>query len=102
VAGRRHAGGAAFIVPIAREMVALWRADVIPDLVIVERIRERLVGREIGLGLARLANALIRRCLVREHGIDAAIAETLDMIREGDLLKVQNHDGADHEIGNRR
>ncbi|MES3151676.1 Eco57I restriction-modification methylase domain-containing protein [Sphingomonas faeni] len=94
------AGGAAFIVPIAREMVALWRADGIADFVIVERLRERLIGREIEPGLARLANALIRRCLVREHGIDAAVVDTLDVIREGDSLKVQDHDGADHEIGN--
>lgn len=94
------AGGAAFIVPIAREMVALWRADGIADIVIVERLRERLVGREIEPGLARLANALIRRCLIREHGIDAAVVNTLEVVREGDSLEVQDHDGADHEIGN--
>jgi adenine-specific DNA-methyltransferase len=94
------AGGAAFIVPIAREMVRLWRAGGIADGEIVARLRERLTGREIEPGLARLANALLRRCLVSEHGIEAGLVETLNVISEADSLAVQNDDGADHEIGN--
>lgn len=94
------AGGAAFIVPIAREMVRLWRTDGIGDREIVDRLRERLTGREIEPGLARLANGLLRRCLVEEYGMQPRLANSLDAISEMDSLSVQDDDGADHEIGN--
>lgn len=94
------AGGAAFIVPIAREMVRLWRADGIGDRDIVDLLHERLMGHEIEPGLARLANALLRRCLVDEYGIEPRLTDTLDAIRETDSLLVQDDNGIDHEIGN--
>lgn len=94
------AGGAAFIVPIAREMVRLWRDENLDDEAIVARLARRLTGREIDPGLARLANALLQRCLVREYGIDAGIAAALEVITEADTLAVEDDEGADHEIGN--
>jgi adenine-specific DNA-methyltransferase len=94
------AGGAAFIVPIAREMVRVWRARGVGDQDIICRLRERLSGREIESGLALLANALLRRCLVAEYGMEPALAETLYAISEADSLSVQDDDGVDYEIGN--
>jgi adenine-specific DNA-methyltransferase len=94
------AGGAAFIVPIAREMVRLWRAEALDDETIVERLAQRLTGREIDEGLANLANGLLQRCLIQEYGMDAGLASTLKVITEADTLAVEDDEGADHEIGN--
>jgi len=94
------AGGAAFIVPIARAMVCRWRADMLSDAEIVGRLSNRLMGREIDPDLATLANALLRRCLTVEYGIDHALAETLELIATGDSLSVVTEEAADHEIGN--
>jgi adenine-specific DNA-methyltransferase len=94
------AGGAAFIVPIAREMVRRWRGEALDDATIVARLEARLTGREIDPGLAALANALLRRCLVEEYGFDPALATTLNAISEADTLLVDDDQGADHEIGN--
>jgi adenine-specific DNA-methyltransferase len=94
------AGGAAFIVPIAREMVRLWRAEALDDAAIVVRLAERLTGREIDPGLAALANALLRRCLIEENGFDPGLAAALAVISEADTLAIADDGGADHEIGN--
>ncbi|MBV8686823.1 MAG: N-6 DNA methylase [Alphaproteobacteria bacterium] len=94
------AGGAAFIVPIARQMVRLWRAEGLDDVSIVNRLAERLTGREIDGGLATLANALLRRCLIEEYRLDPALAGSLNVISEADTLAVDYDEGADHEIGN--
>lgn len=94
------AGGAAFIVPIAREMVRLWRDEALDDAAIVNRLAERLTGREIDPGLAVLANTLLQRCLVEEYGFDPTLAGSVEVIREADSLAVDENEGADHEIGN--
>ncbi|WP_440410493.1 Eco57I restriction-modification methylase domain-containing protein [Neorhizobium petrolearium] len=94
------AGGAAFIVPIAREMVRLWRAETLDDAAITARLAARLTGREIDPGLAALANALLQRCLVEEYGFDPALAGALNVITEADTLAIDHDHGADHEIGN--
>lgn len=94
------AGGAAFIVPIAREMVRIWRTNALDDAAIVQRLAQRLTGREIDPGLAQLANALLHRCLVDEYGIDPVLVRTLEAIRHGDSLVVEEETGIDHEIGN--
>jgi len=94
------AGGAAFIVPIAREMVRRWRGEALDDATIVARLKARLTGREIDPGLAALANALLQRCLVEEYGFDPALAATLNAISEADTLLIDDDQGADHEIGN--
>lgn len=94
------AGGAAFIVPIAREMVRLWRAQALDDAAIAVRLAERLTGREIDPSLAALANALLRRCLIEEYGFDPALAGSLNVISEADSLAIDDDEGADHEIGN--
>lgn len=94
------AGGAAFIVPIARAMVKRWRSEALDNPAIIERLAGRLTGREIDPGLAALANALLQRCLVEEYGFDPALAATLNVILEADTLTVEDDRGADHEIGN--
>lgn len=94
------AGGAAFIVPIARAMVKGWRSEGLDDPAIVARLAGRLTGREIDPGLAVVANALLQRCLVDEYGFDVALAATLNVIAEADTLAVEDDEGADHEIGN--
>ena len=94
------AGGAAFIVPIAREMVRKWRTEALDDVTIVERLSRRLTGREIDSGLACLANALLRRCLVDEFGIGSDLAARRNIICEADTLAIEDDEGADHEIGN--
>ena len=94
------AGGAAFIVPIARAMVKRWRSEGLDDRAIVARLADRLSGREIDPGLAALANALLRRCLVDEYRFDPALTATLNVISEADTLALEDDQGADHEIGN--
>ncbi|MGH9807040.1 MAG: Eco57I restriction-modification methylase domain-containing protein, partial [Terriglobia bacterium] len=60
------AGGAAFLVPLARIKVSAWKKQGLADGEIVRRLREHLVGREIEPDLAAIANALLRRMLVCE------------------------------------
>lgn len=94
------AGGAAFIVPIAREMVRRWRSESVPNEEVLRRLRKQLVGREIDPELARLANALLRRCLTIEYGLDAEMVASLDLIATADTLALDQEEDADHEIGN--
>ena len=78
----------------------LWREEALDDEEIVERLAQRLMGREIDGGLACLANGLLRRCLTQEYGVDPTLASTLKVITEADTLAVEYDGGADHEIGN--
>lgn len=94
------AGGAAFIVPIAREMVRRWRAESLSDADIVARLSYQLMGREIDPDLAILANTLLKRCLTVEYGIDQELADSLKLIATGDSLSIESDAGTDHEIGN--
>ena len=95
------AGGAAFIVPLARRMTALWRAAGLRRAAIPKRLAARLTGMEIDPSLAALANALIRNMLVREHRFTEASVSGLVLIRTGDSL-VGDREVAvgSHEIGN--
>ncbi|MBL8597381.1 MAG: N-6 DNA methylase [Devosia sp.] len=94
------AGGAAFIVPIAREMVRRWRDEKLSDAKIIARLQKQLMGREIESGLAKLANALLRRCLVDEYGFAPSTVSALSLISQGDTLAIAKDSGADHELGN--
>lgn len=94
------AGGAAFIVPIAREMVRRWQAEGIGEAAIVGRLKKQLMGREIDPELATLANALLSRCLTQEYGLAASSVASMELISRGDTLAIAMDDGADHEIGN--
>lgn len=95
------AGGAAFIVPLARRLTALWLAGGARRETVVKRLAERLAGTEIDPSLAALANELIRRMLVREHGVLPGLAKALSLIRTGDSL-ADDRDilAGSHEIGN--
>lgn len=96
------AGGAAFLVPLARLKVAAWRAEALTDAAIVARLQLHLVGREIDRDLATIANALVRRMLVQEFKIARKLAAQVRLVRTGDSLnpKASANDVIDHEVGN--
>ncbi|MBX3447888.1 MAG: N-6 DNA methylase [Parvibaculaceae bacterium] len=96
------AGGAAFLVPLARLKTAAWRAQKLSDREIVARLQRHLIGREIDRDLATIANALVRRMLVDEFKIDRSLAAKVRLVRVGDSLnpKAAAKDRIDHEVGN--
>jgi adenine-specific DNA-methyltransferase len=94
------AGGAAFLVPLAREMVSGWQESGVDPDEIVARLRGRLIGREIDPGLASVANALLRRMLQREFGLSPKTTRTLSLVETGDSLRPNEMNEVDHEVGN--
>lgn len=96
------AGGAAFLVPLARIKVSAWKKDGLADGEIVQRLREHLVGREIEPDLAAIANALLKRMLVCEFQLAPKSVARLCLVKVGDSLdpRVSSHDEIDHELGN--
>jgi adenine-specific DNA-methyltransferase len=95
------AGGAAFIVPLARWMTGKWRAEGVRRSAALKRLAARLTGTEIDPSLAKLANVLIRAMLVREHGFPAHMVEGLVLVRTGDSLAAKRTPAiTNHEIGN--
>jgi adenine-specific DNA-methyltransferase len=94
------AGGAAFLVPLAREMVGSWKAERVRRATIIKRLRDRLWGKEIDRGLASVANALVRRMLVSEFGFSPRDVSSLSLVRVGDSLRQPDRRQSDHEIGN--
>jgi adenine-specific DNA-methyltransferase len=61
------AGGAAFLMPLARMKVEAWKAEKASGAEIIRKSRSQLIGREIEQGLASLANALLRRMPVEDR-----------------------------------
>lgn len=96
------AGGAAFLVPLARIKVSAWRDQGLDDREIVRRLRLHLVGREIEPDLAAIANALLRRMLVYEFQMAPKFASRLTLVKVGDSLdpKSSSRDDINHEVGN--
>src|SRR5262249_49084914 len=96
------AGGAAFLVPLARMKVKAWEADKAGNAEIIRKLRSQLIGREIEQGLASLANALLRRMLIEELDIPRKRIARLELVKRGDSLdpKSAAQDQVDHEIGN--
>jgi adenine-specific DNA-methyltransferase len=94
------AGGAAFLVPLARRMVAAWRAEGISDCSIVTLLRRRLLGTEIDRGLAAVANALLRRMLADEWGFRVSIVKDLKIVRTANALSRRIAEQPNHEVGN--
>ena len=96
------AGGAAFLVPLARRKVQIWRDAGVADDEILTRLPAQLFGCEIDPDLAKLANALVRRMLTDEFHIDARMVASLDIVATGDSLdrKFADENPVDHEIGN--
>jgi adenine-specific DNA-methyltransferase len=96
------AGGAAFLVPLARIKVSAWRKQGLDDGEIVRRLRVHLVGREIEPDLAAIANALLRRMLAYEFQVAPKFASRLTLVKVGDSLdpKSSSRDAIDHEVGN--
>jgi adenine-specific DNA-methyltransferase len=93
-------GGAAFLVPIGRDMVGLWLAQGIGRKRIVRMLAERLIGSEIDSNLAKLANALICRMLCGEFGFSQAQVDSMrQIVRKRDGL-LRPHAAFDHEVGN--
>lgn len=96
------AGGAAFLVPLARIKVSAWKKQGLTDSEIVGRLRAHLVGREIEPDLAEIANALLRRMLVCEFQLAPKSVARLRLVKVGDSLdpKFSSRDDIDHEVGN--
>jgi len=96
------AGGAAFLVPLARIKVSAWRKQGLADGEIVRRLRDHLVGREIEPDLATIANALLRRMLVCEFQLASKSVARLSLVKVGDSLdpRFSSSDDIDHELGN--
>ncbi len=95
------AGGAAFLVPLARRMVAAWRADGLSDRCILELLRSRLSGTEVDRGLADIANALLRRMLVSEWEFRPSDVQNLTIVmRANALTSRKRRKTATHEVGN--
>lgn len=96
------AGGAAFLVPLARIKVSAWKKLGLADSEIVRRLREHLVGREIEPDLAALANALLKRMLVCEFQLAPKSVARLRLVKVGDSLepRFSSGDEIDHELGN--
>jgi adenine-specific DNA-methyltransferase len=94
------AGGAAFLVPLAREMASTWLSEGIHPDEVIARLRARLHGREIDPGLASVANALLRRMLVNEFGISHDLVSDLSVVKVRDSLRVGDLSDSDHELSN--
>lgn len=94
------AGGAAFLVPLARGMASTWLREGVRPGEIIARLRARLHGREIDPGLASVANALLRRMLVSELRISADLVSHLSVVEVGDSLRVSDLSDSDHELSN--
>lgn len=96
------AGGAAFLVPLARRKVSIWRTAGLEDDAIASRLATQLCGCEIDGDLASLANALLRRMLVEEFGLAKSLVSSLTIVATGDSLAKPVGAAADidHEIGN--
>ncbi len=94
------AGGAAFLVPLARRMVERWAAAGMRRRTIASLLRKRLIGSEIDRNLATLANALVRRMLRDEYGFAShhlKLVGAVVRIRDGLAPETTTFD---HEIGN--
>ncbi|GLI95286.1 Eco57I restriction-modification methylase domain-containing protein [Methylocystis echinoides] len=96
------AGGAAFLVPLARIKVSAWKERGLADSEIVHRLGKHLVGREIEPDLAAIANALLRRMLVCEFQLAPKLVARLRLVKVGDSLdpRLSSDDDIDHEVGN--
>ena len=96
------AGGAAFLVPLARIKVSAWKERGLDDREIVRRLRVHLIGREIEPNLAAIANALLQRMLICEFQVAPKFASRLTLVKVGDSLNPKNasRDVIDHELGN--
>lgn len=94
------AGGAAFVVPLARRMLRLWIQEGLAQNSIAVLLRERLQGCEIDPSLTSLAQALFTRMLIREFEFPKGMARQVSrLIKNGDGLQ-SPWSGFDHEIGN--
>ncbi|WP_029032655.1 HsdM family class I SAM-dependent methyltransferase [Salinarimonas rosea] len=88
---RRHriidpaAGGAAFVVPLARRLLELSVGSS-PDRRVAD-LRSRLAGVEVEGDLGRLANHMIRRAVERELLSFGPTAEECGLVREADALE---------------
>lgn len=98
------AGGAAFIVPIARRLAAQLKRRRTPGAKLVSEVQRQLSGTEIDPGLATVANALLRRMLHREYGLKLALLKNVKIVQIGNSLSSReasrDSTKALHEIGN--
>jgi adenine-specific DNA-methyltransferase len=79
------AGGAAFVVPLVDAVADQLLRSGLSHRAVLRELRARLSGVEIDKGLARIANALVRRTLQARHGLKCGTS--FELIRVGDSLK---------------
>jgi adenine-specific DNA-methyltransferase len=79
------AGGAAFVVPLVDAVADQLLRSGLSHRAVLRELRSRLSGVEIDKGLARIANALVRRTLQARHGLKCGTS--FELIRVGDSLK---------------
>lgn len=96
------AGGAAFIVPLARVKVGAWLSAGKSKPTILKALREQMSGADVEPGLVKLANALIRRMLTHEFGFSDASVRGLSLVVCADSLApiAEAGDAKAHEVGN--
>jgi adenine-specific DNA-methyltransferase len=78
------AGGAAFVVPLVDAVAEQLLRSGLSHRAVLRELRTRLSGVEIDKGLARIANALVRRTLQARHGLKCGTS--FELIRVGDSL----------------
>ena len=92
------AGGAAFVVPLARRILEMSRHH--DDPVRLQDLSSRLQGIEIDGGLGRLANRMVRRVLA-EALDDTVVEACVDrLVQQGDALDAPGDHLFDAVIGN--
>ncbi len=79
------AGGAAFIVPLVDAVADKLLSSGLSHRAVLRELLARLSGVEIDKGLARIANALVRRTLRARHGLKCD--SSFELIKVGDSLK---------------
>lgn len=92
------AGGAAFVVPLVRAVMAARIGAGEAQKAALADVAQRLAGREIDHGLADVANALVRRMLLREFGL--RVPREFALVAHGDTLRDRDEEAVDAWVGN--
>jgi adenine-specific DNA-methyltransferase len=96
------AGGAAFLVPLARIKTQLLKKAGLAENQILNELKAQLVGWEIDVDLAKLSNALLRRMLVEEFNFRSQSLSSFNLTTNANSLELppSRFSGVQHEIGN--
>lgn len=92
-------GGGAFLVPMARQLIAREMARGTRPVIAVRRVLSRLQGVEIDAGLAVLSRSLLRDLIEVEIGVEGVI-DDYDVVQQADALEHALPRDVDLVIGN--